>query len=270
MNPLGPQQTATEPWLTETFRQGLSQLGLTLSDDQVRQFQIYERELEEWNRRFNLTRITGRERVQTHHFLDSLTAVLAIPPEIKAGGRIIDVATGAGFPGIPLKIALPGLRLTLVDSVGKKATFLEYLLDALELPDVQLLLERAETLAHARLWQDVSSAVSDFWDDLKEHGRENDTLILVWSEFGRRIQDNGTGTDHGSGGSAFVVGGGIKGGLYGEYPSLKERDHLEGDLHFNNDFRSTYSSILDAWLGLDPVPIVRGGFEQMDFVREPA
>ena len=148
MNPLGPQQTATEPWLTDTFQQGLSQLGLTLSDDQIRQFQVYERELEAWNRRFNLTRITGRERVQTHHFLDSLTAVLAIPPEIRAGGRVIDVATGAGFPGIPLKIALPGLRLTLVDSVGKKATFLEHLLDALNLSDVQLLLERAETLAH--------------------------------------------------------------------------------------------------------------------------
>ncbi len=148
MNLSNPPLTATEPWLTQTFREGLSQLGVTLSDDQVRQLQVYERELESWNRRFNLTRITGRERVQTFHFLDSLTAVLAIPPEIRAGGRVIDVATGAGFPGIPLKIALPGLRLTLVDSVGKKATFLEHLLDALELPDVQLLLERAETLAH--------------------------------------------------------------------------------------------------------------------------
>ena len=148
MNPLGPQQTATEPWLTDTFQQGLSQLGLTLSDDQIRQFQIFERELEAWNRRFNLTRITGRERVQTHHFLDSLTAVLALPPDVRDGGKVIDVATGAGFPGIPLKIALPGVRLTLVDSVGKKATFLEHLLDALNLSDVQLLLERAETLAH--------------------------------------------------------------------------------------------------------------------------
>ena len=124
----------------------------------------------------------------------------------------------------------------------------------------------AETLVHARLWRELSIAVSDFWDDLREHGREKDTLILVWSEFGRRIQDNGTGTDHGSGGSAFVIGGGIKGGLYGEYPSLREQDHLEGDLHFNNDFRSTYSTILDGWLGLDPVPIVRGRFEQFDFV----
>ena len=125
----------------------------------------------------------------------------------------------------------------------------------------------AETLAHARLWQELSPAVSDFVDDLREHGREDETLILIWSEFGRRIQDNGTGTDHGSGGSAFIVGGGINGGFYGEYPSLRERDHLDGDLHFNNDFRSTYSTILEQWLGLDPVPIVKGAFEQFDFVR---
>ena len=125
----------------------------------------------------------------------------------------------------------------------------------------------AETLAHARLWQELSAAVGDFVEDLREHGREDETLILVWSEFGRRIQDNGTGTDHGSGGSAFIVGGGINGGFYGEYPSLRERDHLDGDLHFNNDFRSTYSTVLEQWLGLDPVPIVKGGFEQFDFVR---
>lgn len=148
MNPSNRTQTVTESWLTPTFRRGLSQLGLGLSDEQIRQFQTYERELEDWNRRFNLTRITGRERVQTLHFLDSLTAIAAIPQAVKSGGRIIDVATGAGFPGIPLKIALPELHLTLVDSVGKKANFLEHLLDALNLPDVQLLMERAETLAH--------------------------------------------------------------------------------------------------------------------------
>ena len=141
-------QTVEELWLTTTFRQGLDQLGLVLSDEQVRQFGIYQRELESWNQRFNLTRIVGHEPVQVLHFLDSLTAVLALSPETRAGGKVIDVATGAGFPGIPLKIALPGLRLTLVDSIGKKATFLEYLLDALNLPDVELLLERAESLAH--------------------------------------------------------------------------------------------------------------------------
>jgi uncharacterized protein (DUF1501 family) len=105
-------------------------------------------------------------------------------------------------------------------------------------------------------------------DDLKEHGREDDPLILVFSEFGRRIKDNGSGTDHGSGGVAFVIGGSVRGGLYGEYPSLREEAQLEGDLYASNDFRSTYSTLLDQWLGLDPVPIVNGKFEQFDFIRQ--
>ncbi len=125
-----------------------------------------------------------------------------------------------------------------------------------------------EISSHAKLWQDVSNAIGDFQDDLKEHGREDEVLLLVFSEFGRRIRDNGSGTDHGSGGVAFVIGGDVNGGLYGEFPSLKEDDHLEGDLHFNNDFRSTYSTIADKWLGLDPVEISNGNFEQFDFVSK--
>ena len=121
--------------------------------------------------------------------------------------------------------------------------------------------------AHGKLWQDVSSAIGDFTEDLKEHGLWDNTLILLWSEFGRRIKDNGTGCDHGSGGVSFVIGGSVKGGLHGEYPSLEEKDQLEGDLHFNNDFRSTYSTILEDWLGLDAVPIVHGHFEKLGFVK---
>ena len=124
-----------------------------------------------------------------------------------------------------------------------------------------------ELPVHNKLWQEVSAAVGDFMDDLKEHSRDEDTLILIFSEFGRRIKDNGSGTDHGSGGVAFCIGGSVEGGFYGEYPSLKEQDQLEGDLRFNNDFRSTYSTILEQWLELDPVPIVNGDFEQLDFIR---
>ena len=123
-----------------------------------------------------------------------------------------------------------------------------------------------ELMAHAKLWNDVGSAIADFTEDLREQGLEDDTLILVWSEFGRRIQDNGTGCDHGSGGTAFVIGGQVKGGLYGEYPSLKAEDQSEGDMRFNNDFRSTYSTILDRWLGLDAASITHGKFEQFDFL----
>ena len=124
-----------------------------------------------------------------------------------------------------------------------------------------------ELPTHASLWDDVAGAVGSLMDDLKEHGREDDAAILVFSEFGRRIKDNGTGSDHGSGGVAFLIGGAVNGGMYGEYPSLAEADQIQGDLRPNNDFRSTYSAILEKWLGLDPDPIVNGNFEQFDLFR---
>ena len=124
-----------------------------------------------------------------------------------------------------------------------------------------------EIISHAKLWDEVSGAVADFYDDLKEHGRDEEVIVMIFSEFGRRIKDNGSGTDHGSGGVAFVIGSDIKGGMYGQYPSIKQADQLEGDLHFNNDFRSTYSTIIDDWFGLDSVPIVNGQFEKFDFVK---
>ena len=124
-----------------------------------------------------------------------------------------------------------------------------------------------ELPTHASLWDDVAGAVGSLMDDLKEHGREDDAAILVFSEFGRRIKDNGTGSDHGSGGVAFLIGGAVNGGMYGEYPSLAEADQIQGDLRPNNDFRSTYSAILEKWLGLDADPIVNGKFERFDLFR---
>lgn len=125
-----------------------------------------------------------------------------------------------------------------------------------------------ELVTHTKLWQDISEAIGDFQDDLKEHGREDDVVIFIFSEFGRRIKDNGSGTDHGSGGVAFVIGNSVKGGLYGEYPSLEPSKQLEGDLHFNNDFRCTYSTILEQWLGVEAPPIVNGRFEQFNFIKK--
>jgi len=120
---------------------------------------------------------------------------------------------------------------------------------------------------HAKLLDDVSNAVGCLMADLKEHGREDDAAILIFSEFGRRIKDNGSGSDHGSGGVAFLIGGAVKGGMYGEYPSLAEAEQLEGDLRSNNDFRSTYTGILEDWLGLDAAPIVNGQFEKISLFR---
>jgi uncharacterized protein (DUF1501 family) len=124
----------------------------------------------------------------------------------------------------------------------------------------------SELTSHAKLWTDVSAAIGSFMADVQEHGKDEDVVILMFSEFGRRIRDNGAGTDHGSGGVAFVLGTPVQGGLYGEFPSLRDEDQLEGDLHFNNDFRSTYATLVDRWLGLDPVSITNGVYEQFDFI----
>ena len=119
---------------------------------------------------------------------------------------------------------------------------------------------------HARLWTEVSRAISDFFDDLREHDAADNLVMMIFTEFGRRVRDNGTGTDHGAGGGAFIIGDNVKGGMYGTYPSLKPEDLNQGDLDPNYDFRGFYSSVIDQWLGLDPVPIVGGQFEQVQFV----
>ena len=120
---------------------------------------------------------------------------------------------------------------------------------------------------HPKLWTELSQAISDFYADLAEHDVSEDVLMFVFTEFGRRVKDNGSGTDHGSGGLAFAIGDPVKGGMYSEYPSLKEGDLLEGDLQFNIDYRGVYGSMIENWLHLDPIPVVGGNFEQLDFVK---
>jgi uncharacterized protein (DUF1501 family) len=110
----------------------------------------------------------------------------------------------------------------------------------------------------------VSNAVADFFDDLREHDAAEEVIMLVFTEFGRRIRDNGNGTDHGSGGGAMLIGDRVNGGLYAEYPSLDPADQLSGDMQFNNDFRGIYSTILDDWYGIQPEPIVNGSFESFE------
>ena len=103
--------------------------------------------------------------------------------------------------------------------------------------------------------------------DLEEHGRGDDAVIMIFSEFGRRIKDNGSGTDHGSGGVTFVIGNSVKGGMYGEYPSLELSEQLEGDMRFNNDFRGIYATVLDQWMGINPQAVLDKNYEQFDMIR---
>tara|TARA_B100000749_G_scaffold247161_1_gene210448 strand:+ start:334 stop:1461 length:1128 start_codon:yes stop_codon:yes gene_type:complete len=119
---------------------------------------------------------------------------------------------------------------------------------------------------HDKLWHDVSNAVESFFDDLKENNAGENVIMLLFSEFGRRVHDNGSGTDHGAAGAAFVIGEGIKGGEYGEYPSTNPEDLEQGDLVPNTDFRSVYTTIAENWMGLDANPLVGGTFEKPSFV----
>ena len=118
------------------------------------------------------------------------------------------------------------------------------------------------------LFKDMSRAVNDFFSDLEEHDADENVVMLIFSEFGRRINDNGSGTDHGSGGGAYLVGKPVAGGLYSEYPSL-ERDKWEKgeDLAHTIDFRGIYGTVIEQWLGLEAAPIVYGTFEQINPFR---
>jgi len=124
---------------------GAQRLGLLLTPEQVESFEVYYEELIRWNRKVNLTAIVDYEQVQLKHFLDSLTLALAfndMPP------LLLDVGTGAGMPGVPLKILFPSIQLTLLESVAKKTSFLDHLVARLGLEGVGVLTGRAEHLAH--------------------------------------------------------------------------------------------------------------------------
>jgi 16S rRNA (guanine527-N7)-methyltransferase len=133
--------------------EGAERLGITLGQEQLGRFEIYYRELVEWNRRINLTAITDYEEVQVKHFLDSLTIIPYIE-KTRNILRVIDIGTGAGLPGIPLKIALPEIRLTLLEATVKKVRFLEDLVGKLELKGIETVTGRAEEISHDRKYRE--------------------------------------------------------------------------------------------------------------------
>ena len=125
----------------------------------------------------------------------------------------------------------------------------------------------AQADTHARLWGEVSQAIGDFWDDLREHDADDNVVMFLFFDFGRRVHDNGSGTDHGAAGVAFAIGPSVKGGMYGVYPETRAEALEQGDLVPNQDFRGVYSTILEDFLRLDAAPIVNGQFEQPKFIE---
>ena len=124
-----------------------------------------------------------------------------------------------------------------------------------------------EDVDHDPLLTDVSGSIKAFFDDLDGHGKSHDVLLMTWSEFGRRAEDNGSnGTDHGTSAPHFVVGDAVVPGIHGDPPDLSRLDD-NGNLAIESDFRSYYGTILQDWLGADSAAILGPGWPNLGFVN---
>jgi uncharacterized protein (DUF1501 family) len=158
------------------------------------------------------------------------------------------------YPDNPFAQSLKGVAQVHIADLGTRVFYTQYGSFDTHTDEVSL---------QSSLWSDISSSVEAFYQDLEEHGLGDEVTVLMFSEFGRRVKDNGTGTDHGSGGVAFVMGSQVQGGHYGEYPSLDPAKLVEGDLAYNFDFRGLYTDILEDWLEVEARPIVNGAYEKI-------
>jgi 16S rRNA (guanine527-N7)-methyltransferase len=146
---------------------GAQKLQITLRPEHLEAFRCFQEELIAWNECFNLTAITDDTGIQIRHYLDSLSCLLVLQAGERFGSRqIIDVGTGAGFPGIPLKIVCPSIKLTLLEATGKKVRFLQHIVDQLHLEDVTVIHGRAEELGQDPRYRErydwaVARAVAD-------------------------------------------------------------------------------------------------------------
>lgn len=153
-----------EKYSTETFEKGLEQLRIFLNEKQIQQFIEYYEILVEWNKVMNLTAITDYEEVIAKHFLDSLALVKVC--DLSGKKKVIDIGTGAGFPGIPLKIVFPELEIVLLDSLNKRIKFLNEVIEKLGLKNIRTIHGRAEDFAKQKEYREsfdlcVSRAVAN-------------------------------------------------------------------------------------------------------------
>jgi len=177
----------------------------------------------------------------------------------RASERLIDLVKGhkttVKYPDGKLGSSLKFIAQMISGGIGAKVYTVGY--DGFDT-------HAGELRTQTNLLAGLGKSLNAFQDDLKQNGCDDKVMVLIFSEFGRRVAENGGGgTDHGTAGPCLVLGGGVKGGLYGQYPSLTDLDH--GDLKFNVDFRTVYATILDRWLGADSREVLGKNFDNLEF-----
>lgn len=200
-------------------------LNIRMNPGQLKALSLFEKELLEWNERFNLTAIRDSEEIHSKHFLDSLSCVLALNGN--RSGRLIDVGTGAGFPGIPLKIALPQIELTLVESIGKKAEFCRHMVSLLQLDQVTIVQNRVEELGQDPLFREkydwaVARAVANM-NTLAEY------LLPLLKVGGLAVAQKGESGPleaHNAEKAIRILGGGLRQLLQVHIPGVAETRYL--------------------------------------------
>jgi uncharacterized protein (DUF1501 family) len=169
-------------------------------------------------------------------------------PKLISGYR-----TTASYPATPLGRSLALAAQIVGSNIGTRVIYVQH--GSFDTHVNQL------TVQNLLLGQ-FSDAIKAFYDDLAAHGLDTSVLTVTFSEFGRRIEENGSrGTDHGEGSPLFLIGGGVKGGIYGQAPDLSSTNM--GNVRFTTDFRSIYATVLERWLGRPSAPVLNGTFEQI-------
>ncbi len=193
-----------------------------------------------------LLQFVQRRQLQTYATLDRLHEILNRP------------GTGAGMGrGDALQLKMQLIGRLIEQRLGTRVFYV-----SLEGFDTH----SAQAEQHERLLRDLSDAVAGLFESLERSGHARRVLVMTFSEFGRRVQENGSrGTDHGAASCLFVAGPAVRGGPLGKYPSLKDLD--AGDLKHDLDFRRVYATLLDQWLGCDSRTVLGGTFRHVDLLR---
>jgi uncharacterized protein (DUF1501 family) len=204
----------------------------------------------------DLLQFVQRRQLQTYATLEKLQELLRTQ---NRGGSVNEFSPfdrGPGFGNLLPKLALIAALIT--QGFGTRVFYV--MIDGFDTHSGQ-----AEQ--HRRLLQELADAVNFFFNQLRAGGHDKRVLVMTFSEFGRRVQENGSrGTDHGSGSCLFVVGPAVKAGPIGPHPSLSDLD--AGDLKYHTDFRRVYATLLDGWLHCDSRTVLNGQFEHLDLLKK--